>query len=107
MKQQRKKKIRNYKIRYWVRFFLQAEGGIRDLTVTGVQTCALPISLKTRAGPPFLGLGCGSLRHEPPRIYSARRHSRDEPARSCGSHRARAANRFGHGEVAGDRKSVV
>src|SRR2546430_5588362 len=25
-------------------FFLQAEDGIRDLTVTGVQTCALPIS---------------------------------------------------------------
>src|SRR2546430_9953681 len=24
-------------------FFFQAEGGIRDLTVTGVQTCALPI----------------------------------------------------------------
>src|SRR2546430_10864805 len=24
-------------------FFCQAEGGIRDLTVTGVQTCALPI----------------------------------------------------------------
>src|SRR2546430_4255618 len=28
-----------------VRVFLQAEDGIRDLTVTGVQTCALPISL--------------------------------------------------------------
>src|SRR2546430_2272983 len=28
-------------------FFFQAEDGIRDLTVTGVQTCALPIS---RAG---------------------------------------------------------
>src|SRR5256886_17180848 len=27
-----------------VLFFLQAEDGIRDLTVTGVQTCALPIS---------------------------------------------------------------
>src|SRR2546430_3066383 len=33
----------------WVRavrrpfFFFQAEDGIRDLTVTGVQTCALPI----------------------------------------------------------------
>src|SRR2546430_6653745 len=27
-------------------FFFQAEDGIRDLTVTGVQTCALPISLK-------------------------------------------------------------
>src|SRR5256886_5204098 len=35
----------------WVRvrgvgfFFFQAEDGIRDLTVTGVQTCALPIYL--------------------------------------------------------------
>src|SRR2546430_13538942 len=28
-------------------FFFQAEDGIRDLTVTGVQTCALPISGKT------------------------------------------------------------
>src|SRR2546427_1769144 len=30
-------------------FFFQAEDGIRDLTVTGVQTCALPI---------FVGAGC-------------------------------------------------
>src|SRR5688572_2127309 len=29
-------------------FFFQAEDGIRDLTVTGVQTCALPISPGTR-----------------------------------------------------------
>src|SRR6266481_4323614 len=27
----------------WVDFFFQAEDGIRDGTVTGVQTCALPI----------------------------------------------------------------
>src|SRR6266496_3056868 len=27
-------------------FFFQAEDGIRDLYVTGVQTCALPISLR-------------------------------------------------------------
>src|SRR5690349_24114197 len=27
------------------RFFFQAEDGIRDLYVTGVQTCALPISV--------------------------------------------------------------
>src|SRR5690349_23133196 len=27
-------------------FFFQAEDGIRDLYVTGVQTCALPISVK-------------------------------------------------------------
>src|SRR2546430_14868844 len=33
-------------------FFFQAEDGIRDLTVTGVQTCALPISsLRQLAGP--------------------------------------------------------
>src|SRR2546430_6684672 len=30
--------------RVWLFFFFQAEDGIRDLTVTGVQTCALPIS---------------------------------------------------------------
>src|SRR2546427_3026414 len=29
---------------YCILFFFQAEDGIRDLTVTGVQTCALPIS---------------------------------------------------------------
>src|SRR5690606_39464098 len=28
----------------WVSFFFQAEDGIRDFHVTGVQTCALPIS---------------------------------------------------------------
>ena len=29
-------------------FFFQAEDGIRDYKVTGVQTCALPISLRQR-----------------------------------------------------------
>src|SRR3990172_11551645 len=29
----------------WFWFFFQAEDGIRDVAVTGVQTCALPISL--------------------------------------------------------------
>src|SRR2546421_4874852 len=29
-------------------FFFQAEDGIRDLIVTGVQTCALPISSRRR-----------------------------------------------------------
>src|SRR5256886_8023235 len=34
-------------------FFFQAEDGIRDLTVTGVQTCALPISsLRSGMTPP-------------------------------------------------------
>src|SRR2546430_8294560 len=35
----------------YVFFFFQAEDGIRDLTVTGVQTCALPISSGDRRGP--------------------------------------------------------
>src|SRR2546427_962328 len=32
-------------------FFFQAEDGIRDLTVTGVQTCALPIWPDVRVRP--------------------------------------------------------
>src|SRR2546430_10002208 len=38
-------------------FFFQAEDGIRDLTVTGVQTCALPISALRF----FLNLGVGYM----------------------------------------------
>src|SRR6266446_8190574 len=39
-------------------FFFQAEDGIRDYKVTGVQTCALPISLSAavKAGVQALGL---------------------------------------------------
>src|SRR5207245_5731267 len=33
---------------YFFYFFFQAEDGIRDATVTGVQTCALPISERAR-----------------------------------------------------------
>src|SRR6266542_33157 len=35
-------------------FFFQAEDGIRDATVTGVQTCALPISLQAAVAAPLL-----------------------------------------------------
>src|SRR6266487_6329061 len=34
----------------WWFFFFQAEDGIRDGRVTGVQTCALPISARSLAG---------------------------------------------------------
>src|SRR2546428_10228342 len=34
-------------------FFFQAEDGIRDLIVTGVQTCALPIYIRAVAGRVF------------------------------------------------------
>src|SRR2546429_4692986 len=33
-------------IKYRTSFFFQAEDGIRDVAVTGVQTCALPISIE-------------------------------------------------------------
>src|ERR1035437_9132833 len=36
-------------------FFFQAEDGIRDIGVTGVQTCALPIWLQTSRGSPAAG----------------------------------------------------
>src|SRR2546422_6331893 len=35
----------------FVFFFFQAEDGIRDVAVTGVQTCALPISARGRRRP--------------------------------------------------------
>src|SRR5437762_8863644 len=33
----------------WSNFFFQAEDGIRDTSVTGVQTCALPIYIHNTA----------------------------------------------------------
>src|SRR2546430_10089154 len=37
-------------------FFFQAEDGIRDLTVTGVQTCALPICRHLRSKNNLVGV---------------------------------------------------
>src|SRR5207248_5439789 len=59
-------------------FFFQAEDGIRDRTVTGVQTCALPISIhpSTWACPPGV---CGWIaprtRWQPSGARCARRSS--------------------------------
>src|SRR5690606_40558288 len=49
-------------------FFFQAEDGIRDFHVTGVQTCALPIFIQGWSLPPvarWLGLQV-PMRHGPP-----------------------------------------
>src|SRR2546430_13601443 len=62
-------------------FFFQAEDGIRDLTVTGVQTCALPIC-KVAAEPPSPAVTYQSThamegRRSPPwTVASARRAPR-------------------------------
>src|SRR3989337_4149027 len=66
-------------------FFVQAEDGIRDATVTGVQTCALPISL-------LLGAACRGPSGRPP---SAAR--RDEIGRAAGRER---------GEISGGAGSL-
>src|SRR5437667_1604558 len=49
----------------WFFFFFQAEDGIRDRDVTGVQTCALPISLCDPQGCADApeGTSCGDACH--------------------------------------------
>src|SRR2546430_8352346 len=54
----------------FVFFFFQAEDGIRDLTVTGVQTCALPI---------FTRLGADRVREEWRRLCRGRRWLKRHP----------------------------
>src|SRR2546426_2303504 len=67
-------------------FFFQAEDGIRDYKVTGVQTCALPISLRCRTErlrasrahtdhtarlPVWDAISCPVLRARSPRAWPA------------------------------------
>src|SRR5205085_4811232 len=62
-------------------FFFQAEDGIRDLTVTGVQTCTLPIWLLLR--PPYRrpdGRGTGPASGRPAADRAARGVRGDLPA---------------------------
>src|SRR5690606_40412377 len=53
-------------------FFFQAEDGIRDFHVTGVQTCALPISL--------VPASTGPRRSRDPRLVARRRRRPSAPA---------------------------
>src|SRR5205823_12118327 len=46
-------------------FFFQAEDGIRDKLVTGVQTCALPIFMATRTGASAFGRMCRQMTRNP------------------------------------------
>src|SRR5882757_5316655 len=60
-------------------FFFQAEDGIRDIGVTGVQTCALPISSSCAT--------CSSARVYPcsARKFPALPHSKRLPPKGCRS----------------------
>src|SRR2546422_5117687 len=79
----------------FVFFFFQAEDGIRDVAVTGVQTCALPISALgswgTRAASCFT-MRCGSptTRRRLPRAAGSWRRRSGSPAR-LGVREARGA----------------
>src|SRR5207302_4166725 len=90
-------------------FFFQAEDGIRDFHVTGVQTCALPIwgsrfasrSPRNEAPTSALTPSRSSLRR---RIASCRRVRGPDPADAA----AATSNTFPSTHNAGsDRKSVV
>src|SRR2546430_13536515 len=88
----------------WSCFFFQAEDGIRDLTVTGVQTCALPI----------LGIPSSRMRatgsDRPSGAQAAVRACSTRPATIRLIHGVRRATPGGQRSAAGrvvDRKSVV
>src|SRR5436189_1857137 len=64
-------------------FFFQAEDGIRDTSVTGVQTCALPISLARAVA--AADRGAHERRARPPRDLRLRgRGSRPVRTLGCG-----------------------
>src|SRR5687767_15246420 len=96
-------------------FFFQAEDGIRDKLVTGVQTCALPISLskRTRHARPA---PCAQGRRSAPLLSLAQqqfpplvsRLARPHPALSALGDACRLDGVLsGRPHHAGDRKSVV
>src|SRR5438132_11238476 len=68
-------------------FFFQAEDGIRDHCVTGVQTCALPIFRR-----PHLA------RHRHPHLSSGRLRAPADRARRRGSRPTRRRTRTGRSE---------
>src|SRR5690606_39527035 len=60
-------------------FFLQAEDGIRAFHVTGVQTCALPIST-TAANSPTASASTGSWKYSSDTMITAAKHA-SEPSK--------------------------
>src|SRR2546426_2628369 len=95
--------IRDYKVTgVQTCVFFKEEDGIRDYKVTGVQTCALPIC---RRG---LSRGVPGLDAPRPRLGALVR-GRGLRRRRDGSGKARPPGAPGpsSGRVAGDRKSVV
>src|SRR2546430_9952473 len=82
-------------------FFFQAEDGIRDLTVTGVQTCALPILRLSRPR--------ASLHRPNRRARGSSRNRMRRPPRASArlGKRKTPSPRAAKVRTASDRKSVV
>src|SRR5690606_41172686 len=86
---------------FFLYFFFQAEDGIRDFHVTGVQTCALPISAPQPKRPSAMRGTSMAARRVPP----GSRKVRCTAASPLSSRTA--AMSASRKQVEGDRKSVV
>src|SRR5437762_4767590 len=96
------------KIRPWggeAIFFFQAEDGIRGASVTGVQTCALPILLSITVAPAARATSAHARLTGFAVATSARSSPRKASGRTGSTGSARPRN--GRVESRGDRKSVV
>src|SRR5258708_14343395 len=87
-----------------LRFFFQAEDGIRDDLVTGVQTCALPISLDVGEAEGQAYIAMELVEGVP---LSERAHGRALPIDEVLGYGAQIAEALAHAHARGDRKSVV
>src|SRR2546427_1953663 len=87
------------------RFFSQAEDGIRDLTVTGVQTCALPICFRGRLSALPPGHWPGHSRG--PGVPWPERHAQHRAGPGPRPLAARRPDGLQPVVAAADRKSVV
>src|SRR2546422_2093217 len=76
-------------------FFFQAEDGIRDVAVTGVQTCALPISRQGRAQP----AGCSRLSLRPACSEQGAQAQRNKAASSQTQDRKSTRLNSSHGYI--------
>src|SRR2546430_9992464 len=74
-------------------FFFQAEDGIRDLTVTGVQTCALPILPLAQTITGVLGVSNGDSAFVTARTACAGTTRRMASARAASARSATTATR--------------
>src|SRR5256886_7362544 len=87
-------------LRSRVSFFFQAEDGIRVLTVTGVQTCALPISPAPRVATAAKSSRASAVPRAPPDARSPRLSHRAAPVPGLRPIHAEAARRrFGAAQI--------